>query len=162
MTGGPIPRVLLAGMSGGSHPGSAAVGAAAPDFQITDVKGRRHDLGRYRGKTLHLFFFAEWCPPCVDQLRTIELADARLRGRGYAVLAIGMKSREDEGALRTFADERTLSFPVAWDADGSAARAYGVDSIPVHVIVGPNGSIRYRGRSLPEGFDTDGAGLLPG
>ena len=133
----------------------------APPFELEDIKGRHHDLNLYRGRTLHLAFSAIWCPPCLEQLRRIEVADARLRGKGYAVVLVAMKDREDDQKLREFARQRTLTFPVAWDRTGEAARAYGIESIPAHVIIGPDGRILYEGEELPEGFERDGAGLLP-
>lgn len=155
------PRLVLATALAPFGAASGSERRQAPDFAIDDVKGRHHDLARYRGKTLHLAFFALWCPPCLEQMRRIEVADARLRARGYAVLAVGLKDREDNEALRAFASEGTVGFPVAWDEDGAMARAFGVTSIPAHVIVGPDGKIVYEGRNLPEGFETNGAGILP-
>lgn len=133
---------------------------AAPEFSIEDTKGRRHDLGAYRGKTLHLVFFAVWCPPCVKELRRIEAADARLRGRGYRVLVIAMKERQDQDSVRAFGQEHQVELPLAWDKKGGVAAAFGVDSIPKHVVIGPDGTILYQGRDLPDGFEKDGAGLL--
>lgn len=133
----------------------------APSFEIQDMKGRAHDLGLYRGHTLHLYFFAVWCPPCLDQMRRLEAADARLRGRGYRVLMVAMKEREDVDSLQRFVEKRTLAFPVAWDGQGTVARTFGINSIPAHVLVGPDGTIVYEGRELPDGFEIDGGGFLP-
>lgn len=156
-------RVLLALARGpDGEPGRPPEGArqAAPEFALTDVRGRPHDLASYRGKTLHLVFFAIWCPPCIEQMKRIEIADARLRGRGYRVLIVALKDREDEEAVRTFAERRQIGFSLAWDRSGQVASAYGVDAIPAHVIIGPNGTILYQGRDLPDGFEKDGAGLF--
>jgi cytochrome c biogenesis protein CcdA/peroxiredoxin len=132
----------------------------APDFSLIDIKGRRHDLASYRGKTLHLAFLALWCPPCLDQIRRIEMADARLRGRGYRVLAIALKGREEEDDLRSFAADHQIEFPLALDRSGAVASAFSVEGIPTHLIIGPDGAIRYEGRDLPADFERDGAGLL--
>ena len=132
----------------------------APDVSVVDIKGRRHDLRAYRGKTLHLVFFAVWCPPCVEQMKRVELANARFLRRGYRVLVVGAREREDESRLREFADKRQTDLAMAWDRDGLVAAAFGVDSVPFHVIVGPSGTILYQGWDLPEGFERDGAGLL--
>lgn len=156
------PEVLLAGIGSQRSP-SAAPDAPSPSpaFELFDTRGRRHDLAEFRGKTLHLVFLAVWCPPCLDQLRRVELADARLRGRGYRVLGVALREREDEEALKALIDERQIEFPIAWDRTGGAAHVFGVDSIPAHVIVGPDGTIVYRGRNVPEGLERDGGGLLP-
>lgn len=143
------------------EPSDPGVPRQAPAFELEDLKGRPHSLTIYAGKTVHLFFFATWCPPCVDQIRKVEVADARLRGRGYRVVLVGMKDRETPEDLRAFAEARTLGLPIALDQDGSMARRFGVNRIPAHVVIAPNGRIVYQGDELPEGFERDGAGLLP-
>ena len=149
------------------RPGRASArGAAderrpAPTFEIVDVKDRPQSLAAYRGKTLHILFFAVWCPPCLEQIRGIERADARFRGRGYRALLVGVKEREAHEDLKAFAEQRGLSFPVAWDGKGELARAFGVGSVPQHVIIGPDGRIVYEGKDAPDGFEKEGAGLLP-
>src|SRR6185436_13409500 len=113
--------------------------------------GKVHQLVKLRGKTVHLAFFALWCPPCLEQLTRVELADARLRGRGYAGIAIGLKERESAEDLRALATQRTLAFPVAYDARGDIASAFGVSAVPAHVVISPDGTIIFRGRDLPAG-----------
>jgi thiol:disulfide interchange protein DsbD len=144
--------------SSSNAPGAAL--EAAPEFELTDVGGKRHTLGAYRGKTVHLYFLALWCPPCMEQLRQVETAAVRLRSRGYRAIGIALKERETEAGVRDMVAQRQVGFPVAWDRSGSAAAAFGVDSVPAHVIVGPRGTILYRGGELPDGFERDGAGLL--
>lgn len=161
----PGAELLTAALRQRTEPGPPAPDAArlreAPAFDLEDIKGRRHNLALYAGKTVHLFFFAVWCPPCLEQLRRVEVADARLRGRGYRVVLVAMREREDAQTLRAFAEQRTLVLPIAQDSDGSVARSFGVGEIPAHVVIAPNGRIVYQKDELPEGFERDGAGLLP-
>ena len=154
------PRVVLAGS--GALEAERPPARRAPAFEIVDVRGGRHTLESYRGRILHLVFFAVWCPPCLEEMGRLEVADARLRSTGHRILAVGMKEREDEESLRRYAEKNTLAFPIAWDAGAELARGFGVSSIPQHVLVGPDGTILFEGRTLPEGFERDGAGLLPG
>lgn len=160
-----MPPLLRASLENPEEPQSprppSPTRRRAPGFKLEDLNGRHHELALYRGRTIHLFFFAIWCPPCLDQIRRLETADARLRGRGYQVLMVAMKDREDPEALRSFEKKRTLPFPVAWDRDGSAALAYGIHAIPAHVIIGPDGTIVHEGPEMPKDFEYDGAGLLP-
>jgi len=159
------PEILAAALRQRAEPDASASGPGtprqAPEFDLEDLKGRRHSLSVYQGKTVHLFFFATWCPPCIDQLRKVEVADARLRGRGYRVLLVAMKERETPETLRAFAEQRTLALPIAQDREGSVARSFGVSGIPAHVVIAPNGRIVYQRDELPEGFERDGSGLLP-
>src|SRR6187397_2675926 len=44
--------------------GGLAVGAAAPDFELPDLKGGRHQLADFRGRNLLLMFFDPKCGFC--------------------------------------------------------------------------------------------------
>lgn len=52
---------------GDQAPAAYVEGARAPDFTLTDLKGKTHTLEDFRGKTVILNFWASWCPPCVKE-----------------------------------------------------------------------------------------------
>jgi peroxiredoxin len=55
---------------------------------------------------------------------------------------IGLSS-EDDGDIKKAIDERHLSYPIARDEDGVAARAFGVTALPTLVVVDRAGIVRY-------------------
>lgn len=52
-------------------------GSIAPDFTLTDIYGKTHNLYSYLndGKTVYLDFFATWCPPCWSHHQSGSLED---------------------------------------------------------------------------------------
>ena len=42
----------------------------APDFRLPDTTGYMHRLHEQRGKVVFLNFWATWCPPCVQEMRS--------------------------------------------------------------------------------------------
>src|SRR5208337_4409864 len=88
--------ILVAGCNRGSQPG--LVGNTAPDFTVQDAdrKVTLHDL---RGKVVVLNFWATWCPPCVEEMPSLEKLQSNLKDR-VVVLAVSVD--EDERSYRTF------------------------------------------------------------
>ena len=46
----------------------------APDFTLQDTEGRSHRLSDYRGKTVIINFWTTWCPPCREEIPSMNRA----------------------------------------------------------------------------------------
>src|SRR5690242_6309279 len=73
-------------------------GMPAANFSLTDLDGRRHDLGQNRGKIVLLNFWATWCKPCTTEMPAMQAIYDRLRGKGFVVLAVN--ELEDDVKVR--------------------------------------------------------------
>jgi cytochrome c biogenesis protein CcmG/thiol:disulfide interchange protein DsbE len=84
-------------------------------------------------------FWATWCQPCTLEMPTLEALWRDDRGRGLVVLGVS----EDRGAPRLLLDPYVarlgLTFPILLDADGQAAQAWRVASLPATFVVRPGG-----------------------
>lgn len=130
---------------------TARVGAAAPDFSLTDLSGKTHALSDYRGKTLVIEWFNPGCPyvkyahgegPLVDQAeRTIN--DDTV----WLAINSGAPGKQGHGAeLNQQATvDWKMSHPVLIDESGEVGRAYGAVTTPHMYIVDPEGVLRYAG-----------------
>jgi peroxiredoxin len=127
-------------------------GMAAPEFTLPDLHGQQHTLSGLRGKVAVLNFWATWCPPCVEEMPSLDGLHKALAPEGLVVLGISVD--EDASALRRFVQERGIGLTVLHDPGGrQAATAYGVRGFPETVVVGPDGLVieSYRG---PARWDT--------
>lgn len=118
----------------------------APALTLPDLEGRPVALSD--GVT-SLYFFAVWCAPCLTPLPVLERAAARDGHRGYRALLVGVATREDPDRLRDFARRRGLELPILFDGRQAAEKAYGVQALPWHVLIGPDGTIREQGPEVP-------------
>lgn len=121
-------------------------GQQAPELSLFDVdSGENVRLDGLRGKVVVLDFWATWCPPCRKQMPAVEALsrDASL-GDKVAVLSINTdKPAPDRQAnVRAFMKMNKYQMKTVLD-DGSASRAYNVDSIPTLVILGPDGRVHH-------------------
>src|SRR5262249_31052239 len=67
----------------------------APDFSVADVEGKTVRLSALRGKVVLVNVWATWCPPCRDEMPSMERLYRQLAGPDFELLAVS----EDEGGI---------------------------------------------------------------
>ena len=109
-----------------------APGVEAPDFELEFLDGERRTLSSFRGDVVFLNFWATWCPPCREEMPSMQALHERLGESGLSILAVNLQ--EPKTSVQKFIDEYELSFYVPLDIDGREGVNYGVRSIPhMHV-----------------------------
>lgn len=118
------------------------VGDAAPEVRLQSVDGKTVSLADYRGKVVLVHFWATRCPPCVEELPTLEGFHQQVIGADIEVLAVSVDESAD--ALKTFLDKNKVHFPVLRDPSGKTAASYGTVKFPETYVVGRDGMVRYK------------------
>jgi peroxiredoxin len=119
------------------------VGVAAHDFGLPTLRGDYVKLSDYRGKVVFLNIWATWCPPCREEMPSMESLYQRLKGRDFEMLAVSI-DREGEKVVRPFAAKYGFTFPVLLDPDSKTYRLYGLTGIPESFIVDKSGVIIHK------------------
>jgi thiol-disulfide isomerase/thioredoxin len=109
------------------------------DFRLPLLSGETQSLGGLAGKVVFLNFWATWCPPCREEMPSMEKLYRRFRNEGLEFLAVDIQ--ESKKDVEAFMKEHSLSFPVALDSSGEAAVMYGVRGIPTTYIIDRDGAI---------------------
>ncbi len=111
-----------------------------PDFSLMDLSGKRAELAEFRGQYVLLNFWATWCPPCVEEMPSMDVLYQRYRHRGFVVVAI---SSDVEGApvVRGFIEKLGVSFPILLDSEQRVSNAYGAKNLPVSFLLDRQGNI---------------------
>jgi peroxiredoxin len=117
----------------GTNPGDLA-----PDFSVRDLDGKPAKLSDYKGKVILLNFWASWCEPCLSEMPALERMYAKLRDKGFAVVAVGMD--DTPTALKEFKDRLGLSFPILVDSSGQT-KMYKVHGFPESFIIDRSGKL---------------------
>lgn len=86
-----------------------------------------------RGKITLLNFWATWCPPCREEMPSIEKLYAALRGESFAVAAISVK--EDAKTVEGFLKQYPYSFPIYLDPSGAASGNFVTRGIPTTFVL---------------------------
>jgi peroxiredoxin len=116
------------------------VGASAPDFELPDLDGKVHRLADYRGRVVIVNFWATWCPPCVDEMPSLERLHNALGERGVEVLAISVDERFSD--VPEFVRKYHLTFPVLYDEGKKVSRKYQTFKYPETYILDRNGRLK--------------------
>ena len=111
----------------------------APNFALDDFSGRQISLRELRGKVVFLNFWATWCPPCVQEMPTMEKLHKTFGQKGLTVLAINY--REDAKEVKEFFSKHKLTFIALLDLDGKVSERFRAWGLPVTVIINKRGEI---------------------
>jgi peroxiredoxin len=123
-----------------------AVGHRAPDFTLNDVDGTPVRLSGVLGqKAVLLNLWATWCPPCREEMPTMEQAYRDYRAKGLEVLAVSIDAGDEKsvaGRVRRFVAELRLTFPALLDVKGEVVRAYRLRGLPTTFLIDRTGVVR--------------------
>lgn len=114
--------------------------ARAADFVLPNLAGQAVRLSALRGKVVLLNVWTTWCPPCREEMPSMERLYERLRDRDFQLLAV---SQDEDGprVVRPFVEELKLSFPVLVDPDHLVGDRYGVWGYPESFVIDRAGRI---------------------
>ena len=115
-------------------------GAKAPDFTLPGLDGKMVRLADQRGKVVFLNIWATWCPPCVDEMPSMEKLHQQLKDEDFEILAVSIDKQGAEAVL-PFMKKHNLSFTALIDAKGSLKYEYQTTGVPETFIIDRNGII---------------------
>ncbi len=110
----------------------------APDFTFPGLDGKMVSLSDYKGKVVLVNIWATWCPPCVDEMPSMEKLYRKFKGGNFEILAVSI----DEPGLKAvapFMKKSNLTFPALIDSEGAIKTVYGITGIPESFIIDKRG-----------------------
>ena len=132
---------------------SPPVGSAAPNFSLTDSKGKTQSLAQYKGKYVVLEWFNPECPFVKKHYGSgnMQKLQEEYTGKGVVWLSIDSSAPGAEGSLTADQAEKVATgwktHPTALllDPEGQAGRAYGAKNTPHMFVINPEGKVVYEG-----------------
>jgi peroxiredoxin len=118
-------------------------GDLAPEFGLEKYDAGPVSLAGLRGKVVMVHFWATWCPPCVEELPTLDRLHNSALGKDFEMLAVSV-DEGGAGAVAPFLQKNRLNLPVLFDPGGGIARLYGTYKFPETYILDRKGVVRYK------------------
>ncbi|MCJ7538746.1 MAG: TlpA family protein disulfide reductase [Desulfobacterales bacterium] len=115
-------------------------GLPAPNFTFPGLEGKTVSLTDYKGKVVFLNIWATWCPPCREEMPSMERLYQKLKGEDFIILAVSIDASGAE-AVTPFARNYKLSFPVLLDNKGKSQILFETTGIPESFIIDKEGVI---------------------
>jgi thiol-disulfide isomerase/thioredoxin len=128
-------------------------GGATPPLTLPDLRGQTHSLEDYRGQVVLVNFWATWCPPCIQEMPSMQRLKERMDGKPFAILAVDMG--ESEFQVREFLKEVKVDFTILLDNAGTALKTWKVRAFPTSYVLDAEGRIRYGLFGAKEWDDAD-------
>lgn len=112
----------------------------APDFTLPIGETNQGlQLSSLKGQWVFVNFWATWCPPCRDEMPSMEMLNRRF-GTKMKMLAISVD--EDWKEVNRFFGEDKPSFTVLWDKSKQVStRMYGTRKFPESFLISPEGEV---------------------
>jgi len=129
------------------------IGAAAPDFTLTDIDGHTHRLSDYRGKIVILEWVNPECPFVVKHYESGNLPRTQAAATAQGVVWLLINSGRP-GAQGDFSPEEARAWQAQTgaaasayirDSDGTVGRLYDAKTTPHLFIITADGALAYDG-----------------
>lgn len=114
---------------------------SAPDFVLKDLQGAKQVLSAYKGKVVILNFWSTTCPPCVQELPSLNELYREQKQAGLVVLGIALDPAERP--VRELVGKLGIEYPAMLDSNKDVYfDSYGLFGQPVSVIVDRSGLVK--------------------
>ena len=119
--------------------GPAVEGHLAPQFYVKDRNGQMHSLNDFRGKVVLVNFWATWCPPCIEEMPSMDNLQKKLDEEKFAVIAISVDDSWDP--VDAYIKSSNLDLNIYSDFEGKVAKLYGTHKVPETYILSKEGTV---------------------
>jgi peroxiredoxin len=125
------------------------VGSSAPDFAAQTLQGTPVSLSDLRGQVVLLNIWATWCPPCREEMPSMERLYRAVGPEGLRIVAVSIDAGEGKidagghpgGNIAEFASERGLTFDIWHDPEGRIQSTYRTTGVPESFLIDRDGTI---------------------
>jgi len=117
-----------------------------PDLRVVDPKTQTlTELKPTDGRWLLINLWATWCPPCKEEMPSLELLHQKY---GDKLDIVALSVDDNLAAVNEFISAHKPNFKVLWDKEQKAPDLFGVSKYPETFLISPQGvlSVQFSGQ----------------
>lgn len=112
-----------------------------PELTLSDLQGASHSLADYRGQVVLVNLWATWCPPCKEEMPTLQAFYDKYKNKDFVIIAIN--DGDSTADVIQFVQDYELTFPVWLDPTYIATeQAFKTLNLPTSFVIDRNGIIQ--------------------
>ena len=117
-----------------------AVDYAAPELILEDINGNSVSLADHLGSVVLVNLWATWCPPCREEMPTLESFYEKYKSNGFVL--IGINQEETADVVTPFVREYGLTFPIWLDLEHQTQLKFNTMNLPSSYVIDRSGNVR--------------------
>jgi thiol-disulfide isomerase/thioredoxin len=131
----------LAGLQGAvaKTPGEVEVGSVLREAVMRGLNGPDRKLSEFRGKPLVINVWASWCPPCLQEMASLERLAWSEAGQKFTVIGISTDDYPEAAKARLRKNSATLNHYI--DKNLELENMLGADHLPLTLLVDAKGRV---------------------
>lgn len=122
-----------------------------PSFKVVAMDGSVINLADLKGKKVFVNLWATWCPPCREEIPSIEALNSKIDKQKVAFVMLSLDDNFNKA--KQFAKAHNLHTPVYYPAEGLPA-IFSTDGIPATFIFNEKGEL-IKANNGAEDYDTN-------
>ena len=125
-------------------PQRVEIGQPAPRYAATTLAGDSVSTGALAGKVVLLNIWATWCAPCRAEIPYLQSLYEKHRADGLEIVGVSVDARGQDAAIRDFAQEFRMTYPIWRDPDERVQSLYMALGVPSSYLIDRTGVLRWR------------------
>ncbi|MFA5927715.1 MAG: TlpA disulfide reductase family protein [Candidatus Margulisiibacteriota bacterium] len=91
-------------------------------------------------KAVILNFFASWCPPCREEMPSLDKLNQYIIDKDVILLAVNLQESPEH--IKSFMEESGYTFRVVFDPQDILTKKFKISGIPTTYLIDKNGKVR--------------------
>ena len=110
-------------------------------LDLVSAKRKYFVRDNYKGKVTVVNFWATWCPPCVEEIPSLNNLRKEMKGKPFELISVNYA--EDRQRVEKFLRQVNVDFPVLLDETGRVSADWNVLVYPSTFVISPKGKITH-------------------
>ncbi len=119
------------------------------DFKLNSYdKTEDVELKEFKGKKLLINFWATWCTSCIEEIPILHKLKESKNAKNYNFIAIS--AGDSRKKIKKFIKRHKFNYKILMDKDNSLSKSWGVEALPVTIILDEEQKVIYEGIRPPK------------